>query len=112
VVVSPVVKRLRSVLTELADFVVDNGDERQRRMTRLLGVVIDEAMDEMGETDSRVLSGWMHMMACVIEWTATGNMDALPQELIPFACKVEGIPFPTEPSSDEEPEVVDAEIVG
>jgi hypothetical protein len=112
VVVSPVVRRLRSVLTELADYVTTNGDPRQRKMTQLLSVVIDEAMEEMGETDSRVMAGWMHMMACVIEWSATGNMDVLPSELMEFACKVEGIPVPvvTVPEDDSIP--VDAEIVG
>lgn len=88
-----------------------NGDQKQRRMTQLLSVVIDEAMEEMGETDSRVLAGWMMMMGRVIEWTATGNMELLPEELIPFACKVEGIEIPVHvPDDDNEP--VDAEIIG
>lgn len=108
VVVSPVVRRLRSVLDELGSFVGKNGDERQRRMSKLLSVVIDEAMDEMGEMDSRVLAAWMHSMACVIEWTATGDMSVLPDELIPFACAVEGIPVPEQSQAAE---TVESEIV-
>lgn len=87
-------------------------------MTRILGVIIDESMEEMADMDSRVLAAWMHNMACVIEWTATGDMSILPPELIPFACKVEGIDIPEEKQQPEEtlpeidgPEVVDAEIV-
>lgn len=110
-VVSPVIKRLRAVLGELSDFVGNNGDERQRRMSRLLRVVIDEAMEEMGETDTRVLAGWMHYMACVIEWTATGDYSVLPDDLIPFAASAEGIPVP-EPEPQNDDEIVDAEIVG
>ena len=110
-VVSPVVQRLRAVLGELSDFVGSNGDDRQRRMSRLLRVVIDEAMEEMGETDSRVLSGWMHYMACVIEWTATGDYSVLPPDLVAFAANAEGIPVP-EPRTESDDEIVDAEIVG
>lgn len=79
-------------------------------MTKILGVIIDESMEEMGDMDSRVLAAWMHSMACVIEWTATGDIDVLPPELIQFAAKVEGIPVP-EPKQAEEPEIVTAEIV-
>lgn len=90
-----------------------NGDDKQRRMTRILGVVIDESMEEMADMDSRVLAEWMHSMACVIEWTASGDMRVLPPELIQFACKVEGIEIPEmEAEQAEEPEIVDAEIVG
>lgn len=110
-VVNPVLKRLRSVLYELSDFVAYNGDEKQKRMTKILGVIIDESMEEMGDMDSRVLAAWMHSMACVIEWTATGDIDVLPPELIQFACKVEGIAIP-EQKQAEETQVVDAEIVG
>lgn len=99
------------MLNELADFVTTNGDPRQKKMTKLLSIVIDDAMEEMGEMDSRVLAGWMHMMACVIEWTASGNMDVLPEELIEFACKVEGIQIPVAVVVDDE-QPVDAEIVG
>lgn len=108
VVVNPVIKRLRSVLYELSDFVAYNGDEKQKRMTRILGVIIDESMEEMGDMDSRVLAAWMHSMACVIEWTATGDMSVLPPELTEFACKVEGISVSQLPADNE---VVDAEIV-
>lgn len=91
VVVSPTVKRLRAVLKELSDFVTREGDSRQKRMQRVLRIVVDEAVDELGEVDERFMRSWMYNMACVIEWTATGDMSVLPAELISFACKVEGI---------------------
>lgn len=81
-------------------------------MARVLGIVIDEAMEEMGETDPRVLGGWMHYMACVIEWTATGDYTVLPKDLVPFAASAEGIPVPDLASpAENENEIVDAEIV-
>jgi hypothetical protein len=111
VVVNPTVKRLRAVLRELSEFVIKTGDERQRRMQRVLSIVVDEAVDEMGEVDERLMQAWMLNMAKVIEWSATGNMSVLPSELIPFACKVEGIDPHTLFQVNEEDTVVDAEIV-
>jgi hypothetical protein len=90
--VSPTVRRLRAIVSELGEFVMTVGDERQRRMQRLLNIVVDEAMEELGTVPEDSLMIWMSNMARVIQWSATGDMSILPEDLIPFACKVEGIP--------------------
>lgn len=89
--VNPVIRRLRAIVTELSGFVIQNGTDHQRRMQRILNIVIDESMDELAGMDEISLAAWMHNMACVIEWTATGDMSVLPPDLLPFACQVDGI---------------------
>jgi hypothetical protein len=105
-VINPTTKRLKAVLNELAEFVSKNGDDRQRRMQRVLSIVVDEAVEEMGEVDEGFMRAWLFNMAKVIEWTSTGNMSILPPELIEFACKVEGIDprslFTVDESGEEE----------
>ena len=81
------------MVSELSNFVLSAGTEHQRRMQRVLNIIIDESMDELAEMDEASLSTFMHNMACIIEWTATGNLSVLPPELIPFACKIDGINY-------------------
>lgn len=91
--VNPVVRRLRAVVTELGDFVMSNGDARQMRMQRILNIVIDEAMEELSSVPDDSLTIWMSNMARITQWAATGDMSILPEDLVPFACKVEGINY-------------------
>lgn len=70
-----------------------SGDARQVRMQRILNIVIDEAMEELSTVPDDSLMIWMSNMARVTQWAATGDMRILPEELIPFACKVEGIDY-------------------
>lgn len=62
-------------------------------MQRILNIVIDEAMEELATVPDDSLTVWMSNMARVTQWAATGDMRILPDELIPFACKVEGIDY-------------------
>lgn len=61
-------------------------------MGRVLGIIIDETIEELGERDERQMQRWMIFMARVLEWSGTGNIGILPIELIPFIADVEGIP--------------------
>lgn len=70
-----------------------SGDARQVRMQRILNIVIDEAMEELATVPDDSLTVWMSNMARVTQWAATGDLRVLPEELIPFACKVEGIDY-------------------
>jgi hypothetical protein len=92
VVVNPTTKRVRAVITNLSDFVMKAGDGHQKNMSRLMGMVIDEAIEELGERDERQMQRWMIFMARILEWSGTGNVGILPQELVPFIADVEGIP--------------------
>jgi hypothetical protein len=92
-----------------------SGDARQVRMQRILNIVIDEAMEELATVPGDSLTIWMSNMARVTQWVATGDMRVLPEELIPFACKVEGIDYTAyiaarnAPAADDD--IADAEIV-
>lgn len=114
--VSPTVRRLRSIVDELGEFVMNVGDERQRRMQRLLNIVVDEAMEELGTVPEPSLMIWMSNMARIIQWSATGDMSIIPEELIPFACKVEGIDYAEflahmNNAQQTDDDVVDAELL-
>jgi hypothetical protein len=91
VVVSPTMKRIRGTLNQFANISQKFGDERQKRMQRVLSIIIDEASEELGELDETLLKTWIHSFATLMEWCATGDMSILPSELIPFACAIEGI---------------------
>jgi hypothetical protein len=112
VVVNPVIRRLRSCVGQLSGFVMSNGTDHQRRMHRVLNIIIDESMDELAEMDEMSLAVFLHNMACITEWLATGDMGVLPEELIPFACHIEGVAMPVkvEPVADDS-DIVDGEIV-
>jgi len=71
---------------------MQNGDERQRKMQRVMQIVVDEAMEEL-TADSDQLVLWLLYTARITEWIATGNMNILPDELLPFACSVEGLDY-------------------
>jgi hypothetical protein len=90
-VVSPTLKRIRGTLSQFANISARLGDERQKRMQRVLSIIIDEASEELAELDESLLRTWIHSFATLMEWCATGDMSVLPSELIPFACAVEGI---------------------
>lgn len=135
-VVNPTAKRVRAVITNLSDFVTTAGDAQQKRMGRVMSIIIDEVIDELGERDEAQLQRWMLFMGRILEWSGTGNIGILPQELVPFIADVEGIsveeaqrqwedatrPYSGEPvfepdittelaTVDNSLEIVDAEIV-
>jgi hypothetical protein len=87
----PVIKRLRALTTEIGSFVLANGSSQQKRMQRVLTIIIDESMEELMSLETQQLGLWLVNMARVVEWCGTGNLGILPPELIPFACQVEGI---------------------
>lgn len=91
VAVNPTLKRLRGVLTNLSEFIVKNGDDRQRRMHRVLSIVIDEVSEEMAEMPETLLAEYLVWMGRVIMWAGTGDMSVLPPPLLGFACDIEGI---------------------
>jgi hypothetical protein len=85
-------------------------------MQRILDIVIDESMEEFAEMDQEFAAWWMHNMACVIEWVSRGDLSVLPDELLGFACSVEGIDEATlremrRKAEEDDSEPVDAEIV-
>lgn len=85
-------------------------------MQRILNIVIDEAMEELATVPDDSLTIWMSNMARVTQWAATGDMRILPEDLIPFACKVEGIDYAEyiatrNGTSVPDDEIAEAEIV-
>lgn len=112
--VNPVVRRIRALTSRSGGFVMKHGTERDRRVQRILNIVIDEAMEELATMDETGLAMIMTNIARVAQWAATGNIAILPADLIPFACEVDGITveqFAASAIIPDEAEVVDAEIV-
>lgn len=91
VVVNPTLRRVRAVVENLTNFVAKSGDDHQKRMGRVMGIIIDETIDELGDRDEQQMRRWMLFMSRVLEWSSTGNIGILPQELIPFIAEVEEI---------------------
>lgn len=124
-VVNPTTRRVRAVIENLTDFIAKSGDDHQKRMGRVLNIIIDETIEELGERDEKQMQRWMMFMSRVLEWSGTGNIGILPIELIPFIADVEGITvgeatkrweeangaFDMSPLMSSDPEVIDAEIV-
>jgi hypothetical protein len=94
-VVNPTLKRLRAVVEALSSVSHKFGDERHRRMQRILSVVLDEAMEEVAELNEEMLQVWIVSFGRLMDWAATGDISILPAELLPFACQVEGIDYET-----------------
>lgn len=71
-------------------------------MSRVLSIIIDETIEELGDRDERQMQLWMMYMSRVLEWTSTGNIGIMPAELIPFIADVEGISVETATKQWEE----------
>lgn len=118
VVVNATVKRTRAIITNLSDFIGRAGTENQKRMGRVMGIIIDEAMEELAERDEHQTQKWLMFMSAILHWSSSGNIGVLPSELVPFVADVEGIPveealqrWEAATGMSRGMEVVDAEIV-
>src|SRR5713226_3317046 len=78
VVISPTLKRLKGVMSQFSSFVIHSGDDKQRRMQRVLNIVMSEAVDELGDVDEIVMQSWLVYMARTVEWVGSGDMTVLP----------------------------------
>jgi hypothetical protein len=104
VVENPVITRMRSLVTEMIAFSSQApGSERVGRMSFILQSVVDEIMEELEDLDdieqTRRYLAWCGLM---LQWVATGQTDALPEQLRAFACKLTGERFLTDEEMRED----------
>lgn len=72
---------------------LDKRDFLARQIRIILDAVREELEEDMHLFDNPSGRLWLINFAKLMEWTATGNADLLPPELIPIAEAIEGHPL-------------------
>src|SRR5215510_2354556 len=68
VVNSPVLIRLRAVMTSLNNYVIQNGDGGFAKFAFLMQALTDEVIEELEEKDEELIQAYMTQMGEVIAW--------------------------------------------
>jgi hypothetical protein len=87
---SPVVERLRAVLTVLNRFVAENGkDSGFQNFAVIMEALTDEVIEELNEKDEQTIGFFMSQMGEVIAWIGHGDNSRLPDQLRPFVDEIQ-----------------------
>lgn len=89
---SPVILRLRAVMSTLNGFVIQNDTGGLSKFAFLMQSLTDEVIEELEDKDEEVIGAYMERMGEVIAWIGHGDSERLPDILRPFAEQVEDRP--------------------
>lgn len=100
--VDPVTRRVSGLLREMGTVFayLDNRDFLARQIRIILDAVREELEEDMHLFDNPSGRLWLINFGKLMEWTATGNVNILPPELIPIAEAIEGRPLGDEESRE------------
>lgn len=98
--VDPVTKRMTGVLRGLMEMYEQwkgtaqyKNDFMIRQMHIILSAIVEELEDDQYLFGNPTGQLWILQFSKLMEWTVTGDRSKLPEELLPLACKIEGIPY-------------------
>jgi hypothetical protein len=105
-VADPVARRISGLLRELG--VLFGSMTEKDWLTRQMHIILDAVREEIEENPG-LFAGpaarvWIIQFAELMRWTATGDYQALPADLVRIAQSIDGIPAQ---SIDDIPELVD-----
>lgn len=118
---SPFTRRFRATMQQLMQYIRENGDASDKAKLWLIDPLIDCLTEEIEELPPDRIEGFGELFAGLFKWMVSGDTSGLPESMMEFVCKVEGIPYQVPvrsvpwvqaelPASDEE--IVEGEIVG
>ena len=79
----PVIRRLRMVFSQLADFTASAGNERTRKYSWLMQSIMEEVLDELADNqqDETRIALYFAYFGRMVEWCGSGDENILPPEL-------------------------------
>ena len=86
---SPVAIRLRSVMSMLNGFVIENGDGQLSRYAFLMQALTDEVIEELTTKDEATIGAFMEGMGEVIAWIGHGDNERLPDPVRSIAEEIQ-----------------------
>lgn len=89
---SPVLVRLRAVISTLHGFAIQHGTGGLDKFSFLMQSLTDEVIEELEDQDEEVIAAYMERMGEIIAWIGHGDSERLPDMLRPFADGVENRP--------------------
>ena len=91
VAVDPIARRVSAVLHELSGMM--HTWKNDDPVARLTAIATDAIIEEITEDAAVFAFGapWLIQFAELMRWTATGDPTALTDEMLAFACKIDGL---------------------
>lgn len=72
-------------MTSLTRYVSENAESSFHRMGFVLEGMVEELADELADMPPDMLEKYFELVGSVLTWIGNGSVDALPEELRPFA---------------------------